>query len=152
MYTPRLSVKSNFIKRSIFFLLLALFAFSCQEDQEPIDQFPQTWKIAGWQNSGFGGDLGFQPISDSTYTYLFKKDGTFLKTVGDESIAGTFRTEVLNYEIGGKRTTYTLFFPEDKLRNSCSANVEGMYSNENLMLVGESAACDGPTNFFSLMK
>lgn len=140
------------MNRSRLILLLAIFAFSCQENEGPIDQFPQTWKIAGWQSSGFGGDIGFQPITDSTYTYLFKKNGTFLKTVGEESASGTFQIEVLNFEVGGKRTTYTLFFPEGKLTNSCSANVEGMYIDDNKMLVGGSAACDGPTNFFSLVK
>ncbi len=83
---------------------------------------------------------------------MFKKDGTFLKTVGDESASGTYQIEMLIFEVGGERTTYTLFFPEDDLINSCSANVEGMYIDDNKMLVGGSAACDGPTNFFTSVK
>lgn len=140
------------MKPIIIILLVAFFAFSCQENDGPIDQFPQTWKIAGWQTYGFGGDSGFQAISDSSYTYLFKRDGTFLKTVGNETISGTYRTEVLIYEVGGKRITYTLFFPEARLTNSCSANIEGMFIDDNKMLVGGIAACDGPTNFFSLVR
>lgn len=132
--------------------MVALFAFSCQENEGPVGQFPQTWKLAGSQTYAFGGDTGFQAIIDSSHTYLFKKDGTFLKTVGDENASGTYQTEERIYEVGGKRTTYTLFFPDDDLRNSCSANIEGMFIDENKMLAGGSAACDGPTNFFSLEK
>lgn len=98
------------MNRSRLILLLAIFAFSCQENEGPIDQFPQTWKIAGWQSSGFGGDIGFQPITDSTYTYLFKKNGTFLKTVGEESASGTFQIEVLNFEVGGVKELLTRCF------------------------------------------
>jgi len=140
------------MKRFIIILVIAIITFSCQEDQTPFSQFPETWKLAGWRSYGFLGDSGFQPISDSTYTYLFKKNGTFLKTVGKESTAGTFQTEVLIFEIGGKRTQYNLIFPDDKLIDSCFGISEKLYINENKMLVGETAPCDGPTLFFSLAK
>lgn len=140
------------MKSLIAVLLVALFAFSCQENDGPIGQFPQTWKIAGWQIMGDAGDSGFQSVTDSSYTYLFKNDGSFLKTVGIETTSGTFKKEELIFEVGGKRTIYTLFFPEGRLTNSCSANVEGMFIDENILLVGGSAACDGPTNFFSLLE
>ena len=144
------------MKHSVYFILLAIIAFSCQDNQDPFDEFadkfPQTWKISGWQSQGQAGDSGFQSITDSSYTYLFKKDGSFLKTVGNESINGFFEKEELIFEVGGKRTIYTLFFPEAKLINSCSANMEGMFIDENGMLVGGSAPCDGPSIYLALVK
>jgi hypothetical protein len=98
------------MKRFIIILVIATVTFSCQEDQPPFSQFPQTWKLAGWRSYGFLGDSGFQPISDSTYTYLLKKNGTFLKTVGKESTSGTYQTEVLIFEIGGKKNSIQLNF------------------------------------------
>ncbi|MFC5626803.1 hypothetical protein [Algoriphagus winogradskyi] len=140
------------MRRSLFILLITTIIFSCQENQDPYDEFPQTWKIAGWQRIGFAGDSGFQSVTDSSYTYLFKKDGSFLKTVGDDSIIGFFEKEELIYEVGGKSTHYKLFFPEDRLRNSCSANLEYLTIEENGMLVGGSAPCDGPSIYLALVK
>ncbi|WP_439488570.1 hypothetical protein [Algoriphagus sp.] len=130
--------------------LISILVMSCQEDEEPHDIFPQTWKLAGWQAYGVEEDSEFQPISDSTYIYLFKSDGTFVKNVGEESTAGTYQTEVLIYEVGGERKHYNLIFPEDKLRHSCHANREYLQIDENGMLVGGSAPCDGPALFFRL--
>lgn len=140
------------MRNSIFILVLAIIAFACQESPDPTDEFPQTWKIAGWQIQGDAGDSGFQSVTDSSYTYLFKKDGSFLKTVGNETTSGTFKKEELIFEVGGQRTIYTLFFPEAGLSNGCSANVEGMFIDENGLLVGGSAACDGPSVFLTLVK
>jgi hypothetical protein len=140
------------MKSLLFILFIGIFAFSCKEDQEPLGEFPQFWEIAGWQSYRSFVNTGFQAISDSSHTYLFKRDGTFLKTVGTESISGTYQTEVLIYEMGDKRINYHLFFPEDKLRNSCFANRENLYINENGMLVGGSAPCDGPAVFFKLVR
>lgn len=72
--------------------------------------------------------------------------------MGNESTKGTYETEEVIYEVGGKRTNYKLIFPDDKLRHSCNANREYMYSGENQMLVGGSAPCDGPALYFSLLK
>ncbi|MEB2778935.1 hypothetical protein U3A58_00910 [Algoriphagus sp. C2-6-M1] len=140
------------MRRSIFILVIVLIAFACQESQDPTDEFPQTWKISGWQSEGQAGDSDFQSVTDSSYTYLFKKDGSFLKTVGIETISGTFKKEELIFEVGGKRAIYTLFFPEPRLSSGCSANVEGMSIDENGLLVGGSAACGGPSIYLTLVK
>ncbi|SFU08280.1 hypothetical protein SAMN04489724_3794 [Algoriphagus locisalis] len=140
------------MRRYIFILVITVIAFACQGSQDPTDEFPQTWKIAGWQIMGDAGDSGFQSVTDSSYTYLFKKDGSFLKTVGNESTIGSFEKEELIYEVGGKKTNYKLFFPENKLVNSCSTNLEYMTINENGMLVGGSAPCDGPAIYLTLVE
>ena len=115
------------MRRSIFLLLMTTIVFSCQENHdgsgEFADEFPQTWKISGWESQELTGDPSFQFVIDSSYTYSFKKDGSFRKTVGYVPINSFFEKEELIFEVGGKRRIYTLFFPEAKLINSCSANV-----------------------------
>ncbi|UZD21650.1 hypothetical protein PBT90_19235 [Algoriphagus halophytocola] len=138
--------------RLLLLCLLSIFTFSCQEDEKPYNEYPQTWKIAGWRVFGFGGDSGFQTISDSSYTYLFKKDGTYVKTVGEESTSGTYKQEFKIYEVGGERKEYILNFEEDILRHSCFANREYLFIDENGMLVGGSAPCDGASLYFTLVE
>lgn len=133
------------MKRSIFVILISIIAYSCHEDQIPRKHFPQTWKIAGWRSYGFGGDSGFQSITDSTYFYVFKKDGTFTKTLGTQSTAGT-------YKLGTDKIYYDLIFPDGKLVDSCYGNTEKLTIGEKKMLVGGSAPCDGATLYFKLDK
>lgn len=137
------------MKNTLLFLLLSFLFLSCIEDEK---QFPQTWKLDGHRTYGFGGDTGFIAAADSSYTYLFKSDGTFLKTVGDETSTGSFVREERIYETHGKKTVYILNFIERKLVHSCSDLMEQLELDEAGVLSGGSAPCDGPTNYYSLVK
>ncbi|WP_092894336.1 hypothetical protein [Algoriphagus aquimarinus] len=115
-------------------------------------KFPQIWKLVGKSSYGLGGDSGFQAISDSSYFYVFKKDGTFLKTVGNETTSGTFQLEDLIHGTNTKGTSYTLTFLDDLLRYSCYPNLEHLHLNMDNLLVGGSDPCDGITLYFSNEK
>lgn len=137
------------MKSSLSILLLIFIMLSCIESE---NQFPQTWKIIGHRTYGFGGDTGLISTPDSTYTYLFNRDGTFLKTVGKETATGTYEREKRDYQEGGKRTVYILLFPDGKLAHSCSGQTEQLFLDNDGILSGGSAPCDGPTNYFEIVK
>lgn len=145
------------MKRSILIpllsiLVLAFLSISCQTEKNLIEKYPQTWKLVGKSSYGLGGDSGFQAISDSSYSYVFKKDGTFLKTVGKETTSGTYQLEDLIHGTNRKGTNYTLTFPNDELRYSCYPTLEHLHLNEDSFLVGGSGPCDGITLYFSNKK
>lgn len=137
------------MKSSLFVLPLTVLFFSCIEFE---NKFPQTWKLDGHRTYGFGGDSGFVATPDSTYSYAFNSDGTFLKTVGMETAIGSFVREERNYETHGKKYVYILTFNENKLVHSCSNLMEQLALDNSGVLSGGSAPCDGPTNYFSLAK
>lgn len=137
------------MKSSICILLLTFLLFSCIESE---NKFPQKWKLDGHRTYGFGGDTGFIATPDSSYTYLFNSNGTFLKTVGSETSSGSFVKEKREHMTHGKKTVYILNFTENKLVHSCSNLVEQLMMDEAGVLSGGSAPCDGPTNYFSLQK
>lgn len=62
------------MKQTLLLFIIIIFSFSCQENEKAYTKFPQAWELASWRVYGSGGDSGFQTISDSIYTYLFKKD------------------------------------------------------------------------------
>ncbi len=130
-------------------LLLTMLLCSCLESE---NRFPQSWKLDGHRTYSFGGDTGFIATPDSSYTYLFRSDGTFLKTVGTETSSGSFVREKRDYMTHGKKTMYLLNFSENKLVHSCSAQTEQLVIAEDGVLSGGSAPCDGPTNYYSLQK
>jgi hypothetical protein len=108
--------------------------------------------MSGYQTWGFGGDSGLIATPDTAYTYLFRSDGTFLKTVGNETSSGTYDREKRIYDTHGKKTVYLLNFSEDRLVHSCSGSTEQLALDESGTLSGGSSPCDGPTNYYSLVK
>jgi len=138
------------MKQSICILFLAISTFSCIDYDDPLNEFPQTWNIVGWQDFSSGGTSEFQPIRDSIHSYVFKVDGTFLKTIGSETTSGRYITEIVDYEVIGERKHYSLIFPDEKLINSCSKVKEYLFVDGDL-LVGGDAACDGTSTYFSLV-
>lgn len=140
------------MKLTLSILIIAFFFISCQTEKNVVERFPQTWKLVGKSSYGLGGDSGFQAISDSSYSYVFKKDGTFLKTVGNETASGTFEIGDVIHGTNTKGTNYTLAFPDDELRHSCYPNLEYLHLNTDNQLVGGSGPCDGITLYFSKGK
>ncbi|SFA76611.1 hypothetical protein SAMN04489723_101232 [Algoriphagus aquimarinus] len=140
------------MKFLICILVIAFFSISCRTEKNLEKKFPQIWKLVGKSSYGLGGDSGFQAISDSSYFYVFKKDGTFLKTVGNETTSGTFQLEDLIHGTNTKGTSYTLTFLDDLLRYSCYPNLEHLHLNMDNLLVGGSDPCDGITLYFSNEK
>lgn len=117
--------------RTLIILLLGINVFGCQKDQYPTAGLPQTWKLVGVQSPRLMGDQNFQPISDSSYTYVFKKDGNFSKTVGTETSWGTYQIDTQVYAEESTAIRYALHFPDDRLRDSCYPNQEEWISEKN---------------------
>jgi len=128
-----------------FLFLLSLSA--CQKEElleAEGSTSPQTWQLV--QMSGnfpvftkTGADLPWQE------TYVFRSDSTFTKTrkKGDQlaEASGTFSARN-NAEGHGLTLTYPV---DSELLNNCSAApTEYLLLQASDVLIGSSAACDGP--------
>ena len=144
----------------IFHLVLASFLVlsSCSKDNDTLvnkdftsNDFPQTWKLIKMTGSvqGFeseGEDMDWQE------NYLFRSDGTFLKTritEGEsESASGSFIFDSQNQN-------FLLSYNQvNNITGSCSSDAkEHLYFPQNsLILLSNWWACDGPGLFYERIK
>jgi hypothetical protein len=122
---------------------------ACQKEEvgkveTDITTYPQTWQLVEMSGDSppftkTGADLPWQE------TYVFQPDSTFTKTrqqgTQRKEASGTF--SVRNTATG---LALTLTYPADnELITNCSAiPKEGLLLKETGVLIGSSAACDGP--------
>jgi hypothetical protein len=141
---PQFAMK-NLLILPISLLLLA----ACQKEKvEKLETdgttYPQTWQLV--QMSGnfppvtkTGADLPWQE------TYVVQADSTFTKTrqqgTQRKEASGTF-----SIRNGATGLALILTYPADNdiLTNCSAAPKEGLLLQENGILMGSAAACDGP--------
>ena len=78
------------MKNTLLALLLGMLLFSCQQNQNPdISDMPQEWTLIGYK-SGWIAQEDITPIKDSVYNYRLETDGSFVKTIGQFRLTGTY--------------------------------------------------------------
>lgn len=132
------------MKRTLIFSLFALVAFSCDfnDQPEPKDE-GQTWNLVGYQEM-VDGNLEYTPVSDSTFSYSLRTDGTFIKKVGNYTVDGTYKTT------SADNLTHYIFQFNSKnslLIHSCDEGMEDYFINSQGELAGTWDSCDGTKLF-----
>ncbi len=133
------------MKHLILFLLLAVFAFSCDFNDYPDPvSGKQKWVIAGYQEGGVSNP-SYISIRDSAYVYSLSSDGTFRKSIGKQSISGTYEER---FEDGLRKFIFQYESANAQLIHSCSNDQEQYFLNSKGQLTGTWDACDGAKLYF----
>jgi len=133
------------MKNLITFLIFAVFAFSCDFDEQPEPrESVQKWVIAGYQKGGVSNP-SYVTIQDSAYAYSLSSDGTFRKSIGEKSISGTYEEK---FEEGLRKFHFQYENVDSELIHSCESDQEEYFLNSQGQLTGTWDACDGDKLYF----
>lgn len=133
------------MKHLFIFALIAVFAFSCDFNDEPNPlSTAEEWKLAGYSNS-FSSNKGIVAVQDSAFVYTLFATGEFTKKVGNNELSGTFEKGTL-----GDRTTITFNFltPKNLLIHSCFQGKEQYFIDGSGQMIGTWDSCDGTKLYF----
>lgn len=135
------------MKKYSIFALIAYLAFSCDfnEMTSPQDQ-SQKWNLVGYQED-VAGEMKYTSLQDSAYVYSLFPDGTFIKTVGENKLDGTYEQ---SFSEGLTRYTFKFAEDGDLLIHGCSSGSEEYFINSKGQLTGTWDSCDHPKLFFDL--
>ena len=146
------------MKFSYCFLVVALFLNSCSKEGQvvktqdfSIDQFPQKWHLVKMTGS-FEGSQTTGEEMEWQENYIFKSDGSFLKTRNEmgESTSATGQ-----YFLNEEEKGFILEYNESSsLIGNCTAeNKEYLYFDENShYLLSNWRACDGPGLYYERIE
>ncbi len=133
------------MKQIFIFCLFAVFAFSCDFNDEPNPlSSAEQWKLAGYSNA-FSSTPGFVNVQDSAFVYTLFATGEFTKTVGNNELSGTFEKGKL-----GDNATITFNFatPKNILIHSCTQGKEQYFIDGTGQMIGTWDTCDGTKLYF----
>lgn len=134
------------MKNLIPFLILAVFAFSCDFNDDPEPRTgDQKWILAGYQD-GRVPNPSYITIQDSSYTYALASDGTFRKSIGKQGIGGTYEER---FEDGLRKFIFQFEDPDSALIHSCTNGRETYFLNSKGQLTGTWDACEGNKLYFN---
>lgn len=144
------------MKNVLLLLLLSFLIFSCEEFENPdVTEMPQEWILKGYKSSWVPQD-DITPIPDSTYFYRLKADGSFVKTIGEYNLSGTY-----NFETGSEGEKFVfLNYDEASFKISqewggwglihyCGQDYEIFKILNSKTVQGSWGSCDGPILIFS---
>ncbi len=144
------------MKNALIVLLFSSILFSCNEFANPdSNDLPQEWILKGYKSVWVPQD-GITPITDSTYFYNLNTDGSFVKTIGQFELTGTFE-----FETGPEGQNYvTLTYDEASLKldeesgswgliHYCGQNFEPFTILDSKTVQGSWGECDGPILIFN---
>lgn len=111
---------------------------------------PQEWHLIGYKG-GWIPQEDITPIEDSTYHYRLEADGSFVKTIGQYQLAGTY-----NFEDFEGKTYVTLNFDETSIQldaeknliHYCGQDYEYFTVKDAKTIAGNWSECDGPNLYF----
>lgn len=144
------------MKNALFVLLSSMILFSCNEIESPdVTDLPQEWILKGYKSSWIPQD-DITLLTDTTYFYKLKSDGSFVKTIGQYKLTGTF-----DFETGPEGQNYVILtydeasFKLDEeygswgLIHYCGQNYEPFTILDSKTVQGSWGECDGPILIFS---
>lgn len=133
------------MKNLIPFLILAVFVFSCDFNEQPEPrESVQKWVIAGYQQ-GNVANSSYISVRDSAYVYSLFSDGAFRKSIGKQVITGTYEQR---FEDGLERVIFQYESQDSPLIHSCSSDQEEYFLNSKGQLTGTWDGCDGVKLYF----
>ncbi len=134
------------MKNYLLLLFSCLIAVACNDNNTSPNTPPPSISGELWTLSkklDGGGMAGQQPSSvNYKETYVFAKDGAFLKTRKGQSASGTYVRRDQEWEL-----VYTSNNP--LIANCFNNKVEYLQMLENNELELSSAACDGPIYYYT---
>lgn len=139
------------MKNCLLTLLASFLLLSCEEIQNPdVSGMPQEWYLIGYKG-GWTSQEDITPIKDTIYHYRLEADGSFVKTIGQYQLAGTYDFE----DFEGK-TYVTLNFDEASIQlheekyliHYCGQHHEYFNVLDSKTVVGSWGQCDGPNFYF----
>lgn len=142
--------------KQLYYLVVASFfsMLSCSENNDAaesqdlaLNDFPQTWELTKMTGSIEGSERVGQEMAWQE-SYLFKSDGSFLKT---RITAGESVTASGNYIYESEHRNFLLDYAQTKnITGSCFSDAqEQLYFNEERdILMSTWRECDGPGLFY----
>ena len=133
------------MKKTVIIFILCIVVFACTTDtKEPTNDFLGSWKLLKMTGSiasdgVTGADMEWQE------SYLFKSDGTFIKTRDRNDviveISGTYLVSEL-FEGNFIELTYPT---ENEIIGSCTSAIkETLFLKSKYQITGTWNQCDGP--------
>ena len=139
------------MKNTLLALLLGMLLFSCQQNQNPdISDMPQEWALIGYK-SGWIAQEDITPIKDSVYNYRLETDGSFVKTIGQFRLTGTydFRTFEDGQYVYLSYDEASIKLDEERSRiHYCGQHYEPFLIIDSKTIRGSWSECDGPNLYF----
>lgn len=134
------------MKYLITFLIFAVFAFSCDFDDQPVSgEHVQKWVIAGYQ-PGDNSNSNYITVRDSAFSYSLLPDGTVRKSMGNQAISGTYEER---FEDGLRKFLFHYESGDVALIHGCNDAQEEYFLNSQGQLTGTWDACDGAKLYFN---
>ena len=131
--------------KAMMYLLVAALLFSCIDDVDNVEeQYPQQWQLVRMTGSLNGSEKSGRYLDWQEF-YLFKADGTFLKSRVQDgirtSVTGTFVRE----DTEDEHLLILTFDEASEIIGSCDPELkESLILLSSSLLISSWPACDGP--------